>query len=816
MALRWQDATCGLVSGLRWTRWTDETRHVDPYLVWADVTGFQALWHRAAGGPWTDQSLPLLIELDESASLWLTPGRETDLTRRDCSATLAQLAIPALYRRTAGDGSQELHQRFFTARCPPGALCHLMVDPCVKRIQLGLPRVPAVDTRRPIYGDLPTSGTPRPRTIVGFIDDGCAFAHGRFTGPDGATRLRWLWDQDDRRAPTAKWQAVDELLYGAELGPQELSAAARLGGPLDPYVSVDYVPVRLDAESHTTSIGTSDPRRPPAAAMLTGTHGTGVMDLAVGWPQAPQRTQAVPAASPREGFDRPVQADYDTSATCPLIFVQLPTQTVLDTSGGSLGVHVLDGIHYILERALRVPYLNDPTRTEPLDVERQDNQVVVNVSFGAIGGCHDGTSILEQAIDELVFVRKRQRLWIVLAAGNANRSRTHSRVDLSPQQAKQFHWYVAPDHPHESYLEIWLPDAERDAARPLPEQEVKNFQLRVVPPDGDPLPLAMYGDVQVFVDDTAPDDLPRAGVVFARRVSQGLRGTMVLLAVAPTRIPLAGEPRGRAPGLHGWWRVEVAYTPAGAATTPTVRIHAWTERNDLVYGNLRPQQAQLWSDEPVPEPTEFTGEALSAIHQCTPPWVTSEFLPRPLQADSALASLAGSRPARKGYEESLRGHGAVVVAGAYRVTDGEMSPDSSGGPSRLLADTDERAELWKALSADAASCAAFRTSARAGSERVAPDIDAPGDFAPSVRGLRVCGMRDGDRSRVGGTSAAAAGGTRHLADAAYGNEVSSGGWPAPTLDGGAGDPLPRPARAARPSATPAMDDAFRRGRRRLR
>lgn len=814
MNLRWQAAPCGLVSGLRWTHWTDVVRHVDPYLVWADVTGFASLWHRAEGESWSDSSLPLLVELDESASLWLTPGREADPARRDCSVTLAHLDIPASYKQVWDDGAQELQHRFFTARCSPSALSALMVDPCVKRIQLGLPRIPRADTAPPVYEGKPVDGSPQPRTIVAFIDDGCAFAHSRFIGPAGATRVQYLWDQDDRRSPVGPWKPVDELGYGAELGPAELAAASRLDGPIAPYASLDYVPVRLDRDRHSTSIATQSPSRPPAMAMLSSSHGAGVMDLAVGWPQAPQRTQVEPAAE-HHGFQWPPQlSDVDTSASCPLIFVQLPTQTVLDTSGGSLGVHVLDAIHYVIERARRIPYLND-NRTGPLDVRRKDNQLIVNVSFGAIGGSHDGTSILEQAMEAMVNDRDDVPLWLVLAAGNAHRSRTHSRIDLGPQQCKQFHWRVAPDHPHESYLEIWLPDAERDAARSLPEQVVKDFQLRVVPPDGDPLPLADYGDVKVFVDESDPQGRPLAGIVFARRVSQGLRGTMVLLAVAPTRLPLAGEQQAHAAGLHGWWRVEVAYAPAGAVTAPVVRVHAWTERNDLIYGNLRPQQAQLWSDEPVPEPTEFTGESLAAIAQCTAPWVTSEYMPRPLQADAALASLAGADPVRADYEAARLGRGVVVVAGAYRLADGEMSTDSSGGPSRLLGDADERGELWRALSADREACAAYRTRVAAGSLRLAPDVDAPGDAGPAMPGLRVCGMRDGQRSRLGGTSGAAAGATRHLADTAFGNRVKKGPRPAPSLGDGP-DPAPRAVRDARPSPTPALDDAFRRGRRRLR
>ncbi|MFB2351471.1 hypothetical protein, partial [Priestia megaterium] len=74
-------------------------------------------------------------------------------------------------------------------------------------------------------------------------------------------------------------------------------------------------------------------------------HGTHVMGLAAG----PQTVTAKLAGVPPHLNAPPTWAMADDDASrCDLVAVQLDWNTVLDTSGGSMNVHVMDGLMYIL------------------------------------------------------------------------------------------------------------------------------------------------------------------------------------------------------------------------------------------------------------------------------------------------------------------------------------------------------------------------------------------------------------------------------------------------------------------------------------
>jgi len=64
--------------------------------------------------------------------------------------------------------------------------------------------------------------------------------------------------------------------------------------------------------------------------------------------------------------------------------VQLPSLTGADSAGGSLSAQVLDGVRY------------------GLDVCTGDARIVINLSCGSFASPHDGSSLIEQAPDELL------------------------------------------------------------------------------------------------------------------------------------------------------------------------------------------------------------------------------------------------------------------------------------------------------------------------------------------------------------------------------------------------------------------------------
>lgn len=780
--LRWATPGCGAFAGIEWDRVVGHGTPIDPYLVWADLSAGLGF---AYSGPEELREWPVILELAKRVELPPSP--------RDFE--LGLLVIPGTYLvdKSAGGGQTIRQTRWqtLTAMVQPADLRHVLCSPLVRRLQLGLPRIPAtVGTR--VLRDRPAG---KPDAVVfGFIDDGCPFAHPDLLAADGTPRVIALWDQDGGRKPEPndksgpRWKPLGNLGYGAMLDQQALKDAVSgvgtpvRGHPLDPlapYWRVDYVPTRPDPWRNANSMQDLQ-RRLPAGLMAHATHGAGVMHLAMG--RRPLVEECLPGTVA-------VPPAREPALTSNAVFVQLPTQTVLDTSGGSLAVHVLDGLQFILDAAS----------------DAGAGTVIVNISYGAVAGSHDGTSILESAIRERVD-EMNQHLWVVIAAGNAHRARTTARVRLAPSDSRSFVWTVAPDHPHESYLEIWLPEADADGCAMNPDW-VNQLLVSVHPPGADPLPRCCVGDVRLL-QSTRTANAPGCvgGVVFARRVVQTTTSaTMLLVVVAPTRRTAPHEGPAREAGPAGDWIVTLTWR-AAAAPGPVVDIRAWTERNDLLHGLRRGQQSSVWGDDPARATTEHMPDAREPVSGSGFPLGRVARQDEAMPPDPAFGTLAGGTPARDDFftkrpGTSGLGAGEVVVVGGYRLSDGEMAPYSSGGPNR---------NTPRGL-ADAA-----RARVRAGlphgqdpkPPRLQPDADAPSDLNAAVRGLLVQGTLPGHWTRLSGTSAAAP-----LVARAIANALSE--TPPPPQP-------PKPAGVAakdlaawRRTDWPTLDDAFRKGRRRI-
>jgi len=843
MSHRWtkvDSRTRGPITEVDWPYWLDGRTPLDPYLIWGDYTRLAGMggWDGPAGRELNNGRWPLLVELASADQvLPAQAGSSCPAPTEHCDVVFGLMEIPGAYKAQVDSQSPtRSRSRYLTARVQPCAIGHLLQCASISRFQLGLPRLRATSVGPRQVPTDQTSGKRR-RIVVGFIDDGCPYAHPAFQDAVG-TRVRYLWDQDPAERPTDQggWANLPTGLgYGAELGPQQLdNAVAQTQTPWAPYEHTGYVPVRLDLDVHGTRVDSPGTLRLPTRGMRRSTHGSGAMHIAAGRP---------PPGSPvrlcGDELD-PGPSPIDDAGELPIVFVQLPAKSVLDTSGGSLGVHVLDGLRYLETRAEQLYQSPGPIGDPP----QQDNPVdlVATISYGAIAGPHDGTSILERALD--AFVRERVNTWLVVSAGNSHRSGTHAQLILGRGcDAGHFVWHVAPDNPLESYLEVWLPHhplggptAARVAPGELPAHE---FLLAVQAP-GDPEPVPVrVGDVWLLP--AARADTPaRAGIVFARKVAQGELGTMVLLAVAPTRVPREGNARDPAP--HGEWIVQVAWQPSAEcnpndpARWQGAAVHAWAERNDLLFALTRRQQSRVVSDRPVPLPTEYMPDSLRFLNardfSGTPPWA--------LRPEPALGSTANVEPAPDGSKQpeparagapappnkpwrpwsllrdgNLVPRGQVVVTGAYRLADGEMAAYSSGGPARGSSAMTIAAGVLRCSAAPALS-----------QGRMGPDVDAPGDVGTALRGVRVAAMLAGDVARMSGTSAAAPRVARlianlraELARAAFSAEnidedtvARSVGWqgarPAQPTDCGSD--------AARPTPSPRMDDLFRRARQRVR
>lgn len=506
----------------------DRSGPVDPYLLWARATGFADL---------TDQvpaRFPVVLEITKSAREF------ADFVAKK---RLEWIKVPVVYRRPPAQLAQT---RFCTAQVAERFFAELhagrILSAWVKRFELGLPlaaRTRTADASHPSSSPAritarrsSASSKPHP-VIVGVIDEGIAFAHALFREPGGATtRVEHFWNQD-------------EPIVGASIG---ADAPADLGYGLElSKASIDHL---LQDCTHAGCVEEEELYRRAGNRQVANSvaHGTHVMSLACG-------------RHPADAVDAP-----------RIICVQLARRAQLDTSRCSLAVHVLDALRFILARAAAIAA-----------VSKADGiPVVVNFSYAPFAGPHEGSSILEQAIDELIDcwgVDKDERLLsVVLPSGNGLLSRCHARLALGAYQAQTLRWRVQADDATPSFMQIWLPPFEEGK----PAQEV---EIEVQPPGGEGSPRVVHGQVCTLRSDAGVV----CTIVHADRVELNRRRS-ILVAIAPT-VAAFGESKPVAPA--GVWKVGIR----NAGGAPLNGIDAWIQRDDSPYGNAA-RGRQSYFDDP--------------------------------------------------------------------------------------------------------------------------------------------------------------------------------------------------------------------------
>lgn len=489
---------------------------VDIYMAWDRAT---AQARHGPGGHW-----PVMVE-------FAGPAAAVALDRWAGLAEVGEQA-PGLRQAFEASLARAPESAIHTAMLPTAAEAALLAgvrQGVLRRFQLGA-RCSYEPPQAP-----PRAGSPRPAgpghaVILGVIDDGCCFAHEAFRGPGGC-RVRALWDQSPAAGPVHGWS----LPAAAGGGPPYRYGVELLGADLDALLAAH--PQRGEAAERRLydRLGRRDWGRP------SRTHGARVLHLLAG------------PGTMAGGLD---------AGTMPVVFVQLPQQTVGDATGDSLGTHVLDGARYIVEQA------------RALAGQRQDWRVVINISLGSIAGPHDGTSMAEQGLADLA---AEHNVTLVMAAGNTagDAARIHAQQTLRDKAPGRFVVRVPPALQRDSFVELWLDTG--------PGVAVTDYAARVVAPGG---AASDWIGVGQATERVAPDAGPQAGLFFPRHVAQGREDTMLLLAVAPTA--QAPDRAGRTLAPAGFWTVELTC----AARRP-VTVHGWVERDDTVIGARRPQQARF-------------------------------------------------------------------------------------------------------------------------------------------------------------------------------------------------------------------------------
>jgi transposase InsO family protein len=480
----------------------------DPYFAWALETRYRYL---LPGG--AEERIPIIIELNGITAQALALGRWRAPDRWQ-----TWLRIPPLYLQPPGGLERATYcTATVTSRFFEELGHHPILKKVVQRVGLGthVSLAAGGQLQQPAQQ---LSGAPKPGVaVVGIIDDGLAFAHQRFRRT-GASRVEYLWRQD--------WPAGLPWLpvYGAEL--QKHNA-----GGIDARIAQCSHAGLVDEDEIYRLTGHVDfTSNLHHSVALRRAHGTHVMDLASGFDEGSAPT------------DRPIVA------------VQLPIQTTADTSGGKLDNPVHDALWYLAYRADFVAAHISSGRL-PL---------VVNLSYGLIAGPHDGSSIIERAIDQFVALRSTAHapVRVVVPAGNNRLSRCHASFRLTTPGARQsLSWRILPDDRTPSFLEIWLPNGGAPSVR-----------VQVTPPGGAaPSPWISAGGIWSL--QSAGGNL-LCQVIYFNTVQPNIDRPKILIAVAETADPDAK--RDFAP--CGEWTVSVEN-----AGTPAV-IDAWIQRDDTAYG----------------------------------------------------------------------------------------------------------------------------------------------------------------------------------------------------------------------------------------
>ena len=283
-------------------------------------------------------------------------------------------------RQQAGD--------IFTAFVPWDLLERLAEMPGIDFIELARPMRRDLNTALP-YSQItdlqaPPAGLTGAGVIVGVTDDFLFFYHPNFRKGDGkggdqqgSTRVLFIWDQSL------------EVLQGSEKGPTGIPGFTATHG-----VEYSHADINTDLDNFAPPI-TMAYKTVRHEATLAGTHGTHVCGIAAGNSHA--QVGAPTGAAP--GAD--------------IIFVR---DIGKDDVWHSDSTNVADAFAYIFARA---KLLGRPC--------------VVNMSSSDNLGPHDGTSLGEQFLDNLLLTPGRV---ITVAAGNTTGEAEHTRGAVPPSRVR--------------------------------------------------------------------------------------------------------------------------------------------------------------------------------------------------------------------------------------------------------------------------------------------------------------------------------------------------------------------------------------------
>ena len=516
--------------------------NVDPYLAWAEATAFQHFTRDAV----KPTLVPVIVELREGK----TPS--------DLSSGLGRAGnVAAAY---IGQTTRFCTANFSAAACRRFAQAD---NGLVKRFEFTMPVLPQrlapVQQSLRVRGNgvLPLSTT---SSLIAVIDDGCPFAHSNFRR-GASSRLLSLWDQDAEPAfgvAPAEGRVPVGFDYGREVDRpmiEAIFAHAAIGSTIDEddcYEVARYPQLRRRA-----------------------THGAHVLDQFVGPRRLSDRialTAGAFASWKRSGSD--AASTLQASDDADVIFIQLPRDAWSDPSGNALAKCVIDGLRYVMNRA-----------------GGETTQIVVNISCAIYTGPHNGSSILEQALEDIAKTpgegsARRAAVHVFMPTGNSFMSSWRAGAKLAPSATASVRLRIPPSSEAPTFVQVWCgtksgtptvtvraPGPDGGGSKPIPPGSARNLVK-----NGAVVASAIHtrSRCRGNATDTSLKDLVSA-------YDDPSQSSLFLLAVDPTRT--VERPGCSAPS--GDWMIDVT-------AERETEVHVYVARNESEMGEpLRGRAARL-------------------------------------------------------------------------------------------------------------------------------------------------------------------------------------------------------------------------------
>lgn len=716
---------------------------LDPYLIWSIITGAYPL-NTSSTGETDDRLFKVLVELRRPNDPVLpqpAPGDDSLANRFFASHTQSLATEPGSLRyRTGLVGSKGLIQLLLESLDPSSNVERFEVAGDLE--MENVPEDPDVFENWPSHlipslAACKLPGKPAPGAIpplVVVVDDRCNFASTSLRS-DGRSRVEEVWiqgagsealdllDRSDAYRP-AMSRRSDGSYVGALEG-RRLRPSAQ-----SPEDGAPVPPLDLLNEPQTYK-RTHYMRATPHAS-----HGSAVLDLLAG--------NQVHAKG----------RNYTTRKLPPRIrFVQLPIPTVNNTHGGALGAYLIDAILDAMQNA-------------------EDGQdVIVNCSFGTHSGGHDGTSLFECAVKELLesydgSARSRYKtLHVVLPAGNSHLWRCHASNWCPVGRPNTLSWKTLPDDDTDNFVEVWVPRG-------------RVVELTLRPPG------LNANDVKVKLDPRKllPNRLitrPDTGAVIAAVLAvpqpvQSSKGSLFLVAATGNflRSPVDVQeflnflardfsPRQSPSDLKSI--KPLSPKELTNPDSPDLMPHiAAAGQVQLVDAQLGAVQAGAQTTVPTSGDGEGESEAEqpnSAVRSRSPNSPHGLWQIK-LEVKDGQGPVLWHAWVQRGDTAPMRGRSARGVMGrqSYFVDDGQTPVDPMFTLNGVATATHCRLHVVGAMYKETGSISDYSGAgpARDVSDRpCGPDVVVPGDESRLALGLLVQGVYSGSRTRVSGTSVAA-------------------------------------------------------------